>query len=247
MSNRVESLTDYLVQTCKTETPYAEAIHHPFLKSAGNGTIDKSLFCLWLSQDRIYAAYAYPKFIGSLIAAIPFNKSVPLKMDESNREILKTLTACLENIVKEVEFFMAMAEKHGLDLEMWKERKGTRDYVAEMDSIANSKNIEEGLIFLWAMEKVYLDAWTFVRAEFRKRFSDSEQRSMSPTDSLVQQFVENWTSPEFVKFVEALAILANATKVPLQRATEIWERVIELEKDFWPVAGEDIHMRRDGP
>jgi hypothetical protein len=39
---------------------------------------------------------------------------------------------------------------------MWKERKGTRDYVADMDSVGNSKNIEEGLIFLWAMEKAGL-------------------------------------------------------------------------------------------
>jgi hypothetical protein len=39
---------------------------------------------------------------------------------------------------------------------MWKERKGARDYLAEMESVGNSKNTEEGLIFLWAMEKVGL-------------------------------------------------------------------------------------------
>jgi thiaminase len=60
------------------------------------------------------------------------------------------------------------------------------------------------------------------------------------------QFVENWSSPEFVKFVDELAALANATKVPAERAKEIWDRFIELEKDFWPVAGEEIRMKKEG-
>jgi hypothetical protein len=165
----------------------------------------------------------------------------------------------LENIINEVDFFVKTAETHELDLEMWKERKGTRDYVAEMDSIAGSKNIAEGLVFLWAMEKVgyvvsiqntggitcfpqvYLDAWTFVRTELQKRQSQPQ----APTDLLVTQFVENWTSPEFVKFVDELADLANAMDVSTKRAAEIWERVVELEIDFWPSVGEEFRMRKD--
>ncbi|KAJ7924410.1 heme oxygenase-like protein [Mycena leptocephala] len=222
--NEPGTLTEQLLHTPLTIS-YADAINHPFLRSAGEGAIDKSLLSLWLSQDRIYAAYAYPKFIGALIAAIPFNKSFVLESDAHNRRILKTLTACLENIINEVDFFVKTAETHELDLEMWKERKGTRDYVAEMDSIAGSKNVAEGLVFLWAMEKVYLDAWTFVRTELQKRQSQPQ----APTDLLVTQFVENWTSPEFVKF----------------RAAEIWERVVELEIDFWPSVGEEFRMRKD--
>jgi hypothetical protein len=49
-----------------------------------------------------------------------------------------------------------------------------------------------------------------------------------------------------VEFVDELAALANATDVTVERATEIWDRVLELEKGFWPVGGEEILMRKDG-
>jgi hypothetical protein len=139
-------------------------VAHPFLRSAGDGTIDKSLFCLWLAQDRIYAAYAYPKFIGGLVVRIPFSRSVPpesgsesglsTRSESANRRILGTLAGCLGNIVKEVEFFMTTARTHGLDLGVWEEREGTREYVAEMARMADGENFGEGLVFLWAMEKV---------------------------------------------------------------------------------------------
>ncbi|KAJ7785674.1 heme oxygenase-like protein [Mycena metata] len=244
MSSR--TLTSQLLQQARSNNEYAEAINHPFLRAAGDGTLDRSLLALWLSQDRIYAAHAYPRFIGSLIAAIPFDKyaSPQSQKEEHNRRILKTLSFALENIVKEVEFFVETARKHGFDLAMWKERKGTRDYVAEMDSIASSRNIQEGLVFLWAMEQVYLDAWSLVRAGLQKRPFQSEG-NRSANDSPVSAFVENWTSQEFVKFIDDLAALANATDVEFERGTKIWERVVELEKEFWPLAGEEIHMQKD--
>ncbi|KAJ7151614.1 heme oxygenase-like protein, partial [Mycena filopes] len=239
MSSR--ALTDRLLQQAQSNNEYSEAINHPFLRAAGDGTLNKSLLALWLSQDRIYAAQAYPRFIGSLIAAIPFDKSASPHSDKEiqNRLILKTLTFALENIVKEAGFFVDTAEKHGFDLWMWKERKGTRDYVAEMDSIASGKNVEEGLVFLWAMEQVYLDAWSFVRKELQERSSQPEGKQFA-SDASVSAFVDNWTSPEFVKFVDDLARLASATDVGFQRGREIWERVVELEKEFWPSVGEEI-------
>ncbi|KAJ7037444.1 heme oxygenase-like protein [Mycena alexandri] len=237
MSSR--ALTDQLLQQARSNNEYAEAINHPFLRAAGDGSLDWALLALWLSQDRIYAAHAYPRFIGSLIAAIPFDKSASphSQKEEHNRHILKTLSFALENVVK-------TAEKHGFELGMWKERKGTRDYVAEMNSVANSRSIQEGLLFLWAMEQVYLDAWSFVRTGLQKRSSQSEG-NQRPSDLPVSAFVENWTSQEFVNFVDDLAELSNATDVGFERGTKIWERVVELEKEFWPLAGEEIHMQKD--
>lgn len=54
----------------------------------------------------------------------------------------------------EIEFFKNTAKKWALDLEIWRERKETRDYTAEMVRVAATGHIEEGLLFLWAMEKV---------------------------------------------------------------------------------------------
>ncbi|KAJ7674420.1 heme oxygenase-like protein [Mycena rosella] len=233
------SLTDHLVRL-STPTPYTEAIHHTFLRAAGDSTLDNTLLSLWLSQDRIYAAHAYPRFIGALIASIPFRKSDGLKSSREahNQRVLKTLTYALENVIREVGFFVDTAEKWGLDLEGWRERKGTRDYVAEMVSISGNRALNDGLVFLWAMERVYLDAWTFVLRELQQ---SAVERATS--DSPAATFADNWSSPEFIKFVDDLADLVNASDIEWARAEEIWMRVVELEKDFWPSAGEEIQMR----
>jgi len=198
------------------------------------------LLSLWLSQDRIYAAHAYPRFIGALIASIPFEKSDGIKSaaEAQNQRILKVLTYALENIVKEVGFFRETADEWDLDLESWRERKGRRDYVSEMNSTSGSKNLGEGLVFLWAMERVYLDAWTFVRAEIQKR-----NAGRPSTNSPAATFADNWSSPEFVKFVDELADLVNTSDIEWARAERVWARVVELEKDFWPSVGEEVSMR----
>jgi hypothetical protein len=149
------TLTEHLANLT-TVPPYSEAIHHPFLLAAGNGTLPSDRLALWLSQDRIYAAHAYPSFIGSLIASIPWNSSHPLGSpgETRNQRILSVLVFCLQNIVDEVNFFRDTAAKWGLPVEGWKERKGTRDYTAEMAKISKDGDIADGLIFLWAMERV---------------------------------------------------------------------------------------------
>jgi thiaminase len=147
------SITTHLLSQA-TKPSYSSATSaHPFIALAANGTLSDELLSFWLHQDRIYAARAYPPFIGSLIANIPFGQ-IP-GPDESQR-ILKILVFSLENIVREVGFFEDTASTWGLDVDRWKERKGTRDYTAEMARMSRSGRIEEGLLFLWAMEKVCL-------------------------------------------------------------------------------------------
>jgi thiaminase len=142
----------------RTDTAYSSAIAHPFLESAAKGTLDPALLALWLSQDRIYAMHAYPRFIGALIAKINFNSahSISSREDLMNLRILNMLAFALDSVIKEAEFFKDMAKKNNLSLDGWKERKATRDYTAEMCRVVNTMSIEDGLIFLWAMEKVII-------------------------------------------------------------------------------------------
>ncbi|KAK7462697.1 hypothetical protein VKT23_007285 [Stygiomarasmius scandens] len=233
------SLTRHLSSLTESQS-YTSATQHPFLRAAGDGTLSKNLLSFWLSQDRIYAAHAYPKFIGSLIANIPFSSSDLSSTNTSealNQRVLQMLSACLTNVVREVNFFHETSAKWDLKLDGWEERKGTRDYTAEMTRISANGRIEDGLVFLWAMEKVYLDAWTFVR-------------NHSNSDPAVTALAQNWSSPEFVQFVDALGDLADsfATSKGIEpdrnpeackRAEEIWNRVVELEIGFWPEFGEE--------
>lgn len=146
-----ESLTAHLASLSNSES---EAHRHPFLVAAGDGTLSHDRLAYWLSQDRIYAAHAYPLFIGRLISRIPFSSSHALGSpgELKNQRILKALSFSLENVVREVAFFEETSKKWGLPIDGWAERKATRDYTAEMARM--SGDLEDGLVFLWAMEKV---------------------------------------------------------------------------------------------
>jgi thiaminase len=132
------------------------AAEHRFLIDAGNGVLPDARLALWLAQDRIYAAHAYPRFVGRLLAAIPYSSAHRTTSPEEIRHarILKTLVYSLNNVVREIGFFDELAARWRIDVNEWEERKATRDYTAEMARISIEGNLFEGLVFLWAMEMV---------------------------------------------------------------------------------------------
>lgn len=149
------TLTSHLA-SLSTTTPYSAATEHEFLTTAGSGLLSDKRLSFYISQDRIYAAHGYPRFIGLILALIPFSSLHSLRSPQErlNRRILELLTYSLQNVVRETGFFVETAESQGLELDGWKERKATRDYTAEMIRIAATGTIQDGLVFLWAMERV---------------------------------------------------------------------------------------------
>ena len=149
------SLTTHLTEIT-TACPYESATKHPFLTAAGEGILPLPRLALWLAQDRLYAAHGYPRFIGRLIAAIPYSSehATTSKEEKQNARTLEVLVFCLQNVVREVGFFDDLGKAHGFNVNGWKERKGTRDYLAEMARVSVEGEFFEGLVFLWAMEKV---------------------------------------------------------------------------------------------
>ena len=148
----MKTLTEHL-NSITTPTHFKAAVAHPFLLAAATRTLPAQRLALYLYQDRIYAAQAYPRFISQLITKIP--------LDDANKtaratRTLTLLVGCLTNIVREVAFFDTTAHTYNLPLDhgYWRERKATRDYTAEMARIGALASLEDGLVFLWAMEKV---------------------------------------------------------------------------------------------
>jgi thiaminase len=107
----MESITEHLLARPRHNPRVLATETHPFLTSAAEGTLSESLLALWLYQDRIYAAQAYPRFIGSLIAHLPLDNPTSNSDEALLRRVLRTLTFCLENIVREVEFFDNTAKR----------------------------------------------------------------------------------------------------------------------------------------
>jgi thiaminase len=224
------------------------ATQHDFLTAAGTLSLSPARLALWLCQDLIYAAHAYPRFIGLLISKIPFDG--PAVEEQLNRETLALLAICLEGIIREVTFFEGVAKEWNLDINSWQERKATRDYTAEMARVASVGSLEEGLVFLWAMEQIYLDAWKYVKSLLPPQ-SDLED----DTANAIRQLTNNWTTPEFEEFVQKVEALANRhfarhhhghSHSAVRAMESIWARVVELEGVFWPEDGEDTHLSTKG-
>ncbi|KAI0090311.1 heme oxygenase-like protein [Irpex rosettiformis] len=236
MSTTAPSLTSHLL-SLSTPIPYTAATKHEFLATAAKGLLSSDRLSLYLFQDRLYAAHGYPRFIGHILSAIPFSSLHGLRSPQEgfNRRILEVLTYSLQNVVRETGFFVETAEKYGLKLDGWRERKATRDYTAETIRVAASGGLEGGLVFLWAMERVYLDAWKYVKSQL--------SNAAKPPSEALAGLVDNWTNTEFEKFVKDLEDIVNGLGIQPgteagNRAEEIWARVIELEAAFWPPEGD---------
>jgi thiaminase len=102
-------LTTHLLSV-QTTPIYAAATQHRFLSLAGRGYLPLSRLALWLSQDRIYAAHAYPRFIGALISRIPFHPDDPLDgaKERFRNSVLRAFVRCLDNIVLEVHHLLQL-------------------------------------------------------------------------------------------------------------------------------------------
>ena len=148
-------LTIHLVSLA-TPRPYSAATQHEFLAAAGTGTLSPDLLSLYLSQDRIYAAQGYPRLLGLLLARVPLSSTDPTRAAHGE-QIVRVLADALQNVLREASMFDEIVQAHGLPLlATWRERKATRDYTAEMVRVGASGTFEDGLVFLWAMERVCL-------------------------------------------------------------------------------------------
>ncbi|KAF8137289.1 hypothetical protein EV363DRAFT_1317381 [Boletus edulis] len=124
-----------------------------------------------------------------------------------------------------------------------------------MARIGALASLEDGLVFLWAMEKIYLDAWSIVYAALPEASS-----SQTVTAKAITDLSYNWSSsnPDFAQFVKELGDLVDDYFTPvmaghslagrsareaLAYAEAIWTRVIELEAGFWPDEGEEDTLR----
>ncbi|GKZ31359.1 hypothetical protein AbraIFM66950_011879 [Aspergillus brasiliensis] len=227
---------------------------HPFLHSAGTSTLPKATLSAWLSQDRLYAQ-SYVRFIGLLLSKIRFpytttgtgtDSSSPLES-----RILSLLTSALLNIQRELTFFETVAAEYNLDLQVpppgataFGPSEATHAYTDLFLSAGSSGvTLLEGLVVLWATEVCYYKAWGYAREVMEKDSKDGEGRNDADGGALRVQFIPNWTSEEFGRFVDEIAELVDEVSVGvadrereelLGRCERWWRQVVWLEGMFWP-------------
>ena len=116
-------------------------------------------------------------------------------------------------LVDELDWFEVQAARRGVELEQpaLAATIAYRELLERLDSMP----VDVALTGLWVIEKVYLDAWS------------SAASSTSP----LREFVEHWTAPGFVAYVDALGELATP-----ENHGDVVAEVLTHEVAFWDMA-----------
>lgn len=189
---------------------WREATRHPFLDGVRTGDLPAHQFEAWLAQDHHFVSDLVP-FQARLLARSP-------------RPAQKVLADGLVALVAELGWFEEQAGKRGLDLPAPR-HPTTAAYGKLLDDLDGAA-YPVALLALWALERAYLDAWTFA----------------APGGGPYRDVVAHWVTPQFAAYVAGLALAANqaADTQTLREegpAEEAFLRVARLERDFWAIGG----------
>lgn len=250
-----QSLTAHLLEVDPEK--FQTATRARFLEKAGGGSLSKEILEQWLPQDRLYAQ-AYIRFASLLLANLPLPSSV--SPNHMNERLVDLVIGAITNVRRELKFFEAVAGKYGLALEAKTVSTGVQMYQSLFSSIGqeieqDKRSLLDGFVLLWATEKCYLDAWTYA-SSFASSSPPEQDRDGG---ALRKEFIPNWSSKDFKKFVDECAEAADGVWVELQDAKkrellmrgnwlevgkdqskwlesmkQIWMGVLEAEIVFWP-------------
>lgn len=236
---------------------FLHATRHPFLVSAANGTLRKSVVAHWLSNDRQYLQ-GYMDTISNTLKLLRSQTNTIATSDaESDIEtrLIAWLESALENGDREIRFFQEVAEIYNMDLASAPlndtvKLEGLRRYEVLFITLASQQAQSfipwlEGAILLWATEKAYYDAFSWARrqgAQLSPREYDNDQDG----GAMRRELIPNWSNRDFLMFVEQLERIVNegvseavgrdgAKWAEVKRRTDvIWQAVLDAEEAFWP-------------
>ena len=179
---------------------WRSAVDHPFLAGIKDGTLPAQTFDNWLSQDYLFVIDLLV-FQAGLLALAP-------------RPAQRVLAGGLVALEAELTWFEMGAAQRGLRLD------GERHPSTEAYRSALLQLLAAGpapaMTALWAMERVYLEAW----------------RGALPGAPQYRAFVEHWTMPEFAEYV--LELQGAAADGPASEAAFL--QICRLERAFWDMA-----------
>ncbi|KAL8371194.1 hypothetical protein RB595_001172 [Gaeumannomyces hyphopodioides] len=261
------SLTEHLLES--QQASHQAATQSPFLLAAAQGRLSKKLLGRWLANDRLYI-HSYIKAAGRVLDAVNMDQAPPAAAEPSpEAELVDWVVETLVGLRREEAMFADVARRYGLDLALDASPDDPRRVlqpaklpglihfealfasVLPRDAPAAAPNPRTGpmwleaAVVLWGTERVYLDAWSWARAQQSGEGEDADGGAVK------KEFIPNWTSPEFAAFVDRLGRTldrvvgqALAAVDPLerqavqagivQRTAGTWSALLAAEAAFWP-------------
>ena len=207
----------------------------------------------------------YVRLAGSLLLTLQLpGRPAPSNATGSvELRLLDWLVEALVNIRREERFFIDVAERYGLSIDITnregrvvEERKleGLKRFERLFDGLTAPAAAPafipwlEGAVVFWATEKVYFEAWSWAK---RQAEGVAEREGDESVDAdggaMRKEFIPNWTNSEFVKFVDVLEVIVNeGVKEAVgedekkweevkTRAEGRWRELLDAEAAFWPV------------
>jgi formylaminopyrimidine deformylase / aminopyrimidine aminohydrolase len=185
---------------------WSRATHHPVLVAVREGELAPAAFDTWLAQDYRFVE-ALLGFQARLLGRAP-------------RYAQAVLADGVVALVEELSWFEHLAAARDIDLTV-APRAGTIAYCQLLDELDNAE-FQVALTMLWAIERTYLDAWSFA----------------APGAPAYRTVVDHWTTPEFAAYVDALAVAATHARPDEVAVDHYLPRVIDAEIAFWDMAWE---------
>ncbi|KAH5054759.1 hypothetical protein HBI37_235320 [Parastagonospora nodorum] len=227
--------------------------HHSFLSRAANGTLPKPLVAQWLANDLQYLKI-YKGLSEQTLAIVRRTQPSTTISDPEDLQtrLVAWLDAAIQNGTREEAFFQEVAEIYKIDLNITQATKneGLHRYESLFNTFTATSRSEflpwlEGAVMLWAMEKVYYEAWSWAR---RQDAQSSPRTYENDEDggAMRREFIPNWSNRDFMMFVEQLERILNeavssAVKGDDQlwrqvktRTDAVWQAVLDAEEAFWP-------------
>ena len=195
-----------------------KATRHPFLLAVRDGTASEAAFETWLVQDH--------HFVSDLLG---FQRRLQAR---APRHAQAVLAGGVVALVDELGWFEKQAAARRLDLDT-PAVPATAAYAALLGRLQDA-DVAVALAALWAIERVYLDAWSFA----------------APGAPAYRDFVAHWTTPQFAAYVDALEQTADgalgiAGEGPVLDA--VFAEVVAAECRFWDTAVGDTAVGDTAP
>lgn len=273
MQQMAFSLTKALVASDPDR--FRRATQSTFLKHAAQGTLHKDTLGRWLANDRLYI-HGYIRAAGHLLSILPLPETVSTDVEASHQhgsdpasKLLAWTVDALVNIQREERFFVETARRYGISVNLPADEEGRVASSAKSEGLRRFEALFDGLLLprrpsegqtgsprlawlesavvFYGTEKCYLEAWTWAKSHLEPGKDGSGDEDGG---AVRNEFIGNWTSGEFVEFVELLGgIIDDAVREQvahgragedalLQRGLVKWRELLAAEEAFWPTLDE---------
>ncbi len=244
------------------------ATQHPFLARAAKGTLSKRLIAQWLAEDELYLE-GLRNLTYNLLNQVrsqnrPNSGSSALSSSSTastvESRLVDWLKGALEGENTEAEFFKKTAENYKLDVKNTPLKQdvtssGLRQFRKLFSDITNEETNPflpwlEGIVVIWATEKVYYEAWSWARRQDKQSSPRNFDNDLDG-GAMRKEFIPNWSSRDMLHFVEQIERILNEAvsqavnkddarwKEVKTRTDAVYRAVLDAEEAFWPdVSGE---------